>query len=155
MGAGVNSGGGGGRRRRGRTAHRPMADINVTPMVDVMLVLLVIFMVAAPLMNGGVELDLPNVQGKALPQPDKEPVVVSITKDGRVYLGLEEQAPTNLEELLPRLKAIVANRRGGDEPVMIRGDRVAQYEAVSAVIQKLSEAGFRKLTIVTVSQKAK
>jgi biopolymer transport protein TolR len=112
-------------------------------------------MVAAPLMNGGVELDLPNVQGKALPQPDKEPVVVSITKDGRVYLGLEEQAPTNLEELLPRLKAIVANRRGGDEPVMIRGDRVAQYEAVSAVIQKLSEAGFRKLTIVTVSQKAK
>lgn len=152
MGAGVNTGGGGGRRRRGRTAHRPMAEINVTPFVDVMLVLLIIFMVSAPLMTNGVPLDLPAAKGNQLQSQDKEPLVVSITKDGRVFLGQEENTAMRLEDLVPKLKAVAQNRGGSEEPIFVRGDKSVEYGQVARVMARIRDAGFRKLSLVTVSE---
>src|SRR5271167_889179 len=107
---------GGGRRGRRRAV---MAEINVTPMVDVMLVLLIIFMVSAPLLTVGVPLDLPQTQAKTLEQ-DKEPLTVSVNVKGEVYLQNTEIA---LDEVVPKLKAITDARGGSDERIYVRGDR--------------------------------
>jgi biopolymer transport protein TolR len=131
-----------GRRRHRR---RPvMAEINVTPMVDVMLVLLIIFMVSAPLLTVGVPVDLPQTRAKTLDQ-DKEPLTVSVTPKG-VYL---QNTEIPVEELVPKLKAITEARGGSDERIFVRGDKQVEYGTVMKVMGRLSEAGFRRVALVT------
>jgi biopolymer transport protein TolR len=132
-----------GRRRHRR---RPvMAEINVTPMVDVMLVLLIIFMVSAPLLTVGVPLDLPQTRAKSLNQ-DKEPLTVSVTATG-VYL---QNTEIPVEELIPKLKAI-AEARGSmrEDRIVVRADKQVEYGTVMKVMGRLSEAGFTRVALVT------
>jgi len=135
--------GGGGRGRRRRTA--PMAEINVTPMVDVMLVLLIIFMVSAPLLTVGVPLDLPQTQAKSLDQ-DKNPLTLSVNLKGEVYLNDTQIA---LDDLVPKLKAVTESRGGMDERIFVRGDKKVEYGTVMKVMGRLSAAGFRRVALVT------
>ncbi len=135
-----------GKRRHRR--HGVMADINVTPMVDVMLVLLIVFMVSAPLLTVGVPVDLPQTQSKSLDK-GQEPLVVSVTLKGDVFLQSSD-TPTPIEELAPKLKAITDARGAGpDERIYVRADRKADWGAVMAVMGRLSVAGFRKVALVT------
>jgi biopolymer transport protein TolR len=129
------------RRRRG-----VMSEINVTPMVDVMLVLLIIFMVSAPLLTVGVPIDLPQSQAKSLDQ-DKEPLTISLNGDGKIYLQNSEMAA---DELVAKLKAISEARGGGfDERIYVRGDRRVDYGTVMKVMGRISGAGFHKVALVT------
>jgi biopolymer transport protein TolR len=142
---GMNAAGatGSGRRRHRR---RPvMAEINVTPMVDVMLVLLIIFMVSAPLLTVGVPIDLPQTQAKSLDQ-DKEPLTVSVDTKGGVFLN---NTAVPIEELVAKLKAITDARGGMDERIYVRGDRKIDYGTVMRVMGRLSAAGFRRVALVT------
>jgi biopolymer transport protein TolR len=132
-----------GRRRHRR---RPvMAEINVTPMVDVMLVLLIIFMVSAPLLTVGVPLDLAQTKAKTL-DADKEPLTVSVNAKGQIYLQNTEIA---VEELVPKLRAIIEARGGGEERIYVRGDKALDYGAVLKVMGRLSEAGFGRMALVS------
>ena len=149
MGASINTGNGGNGRRRRVRSRVPMSEINVTPFVDVMLVLLIIFMVAAPLLTSGVPLELPQAKGKQLEAQDTEPVVVSVTSDGRLSLGQEDKTPIELDELGPKLQAVAEARGGMDEPIFVRGDRAVEYGTVAGVMARIKEAGFRKLSLVT------
>jgi biopolymer transport protein TolR len=133
---------GGGRRGRRRTV---MSEINVTPMVDVMLVLLIIFMVSAPLLTVGVPLDLPQTQAKSLEQ-DKTPLQLSVDIKGRVFINDTEVA---IAELIPKLKAITDARGGLDERIFMRADKKADYGTVAKVMGLLSGAGFKRLALVT------
>jgi biopolymer transport protein TolR len=133
-----------GRRRRRRRG--VMSEINVTPMVDVMLVLLIIFMVSAPLLTVGVPIDLPQSQAKSLDQ-DKEPLTISLNGDGKIYLQNTEMAA---DELVAKLKAISEARGGGfDERIYVRGDRRVDYGTVMKVMGRISGAGFHKVALVT------
>ncbi|MBN8960715.1 MAG: protein TolR [Xanthobacteraceae bacterium] len=143
MGMNIAGASGGGRGRRRRAA--PMADINVTPMVDVMLVLLIIFMVSAPLLTVGVPLDLPQTQAKSLDQ-DKNPLTLSVNLKGQVFLNDTEIA---IDELVPKLKAITEARAGMDERIFVRGDKKVDYGTVMKVMGRLSSAGFRRVALVT------
>jgi biopolymer transport protein TolR len=122
-----------------------MAEINVTPMVDVMLVLLIIFMVSAPLLTVGVPLDLPQTQARSLDQ-DKEPLTLSVTVQGQVYL---QNTEIPLEELVPKLRAVTEARGGADERIFVRGDKDVLYGTVMKVMGRLSAAGFRRVALVT------
>ena len=143
MAMSAGAGASAGRRRHQR---RPvMAEINVTPMVDVMLVLLIIFMVSAPLLTVGVPLDLPQTQAKSLDQ-DKEPLTVSVNVKGQVYL---QNTEIPLEELVPKLKAITEARGGAEERIFVRGDKQVDYGTVMKVMGRISAAGFRRVALVT------
>jgi biopolymer transport protein TolR len=132
-----------GKRRHRR---RPvMSEINVTPFVDVMLVLLIIFMVSAPLLTVGVPIDLPQTQAKSLDQ-DREPLTVSVTNKGEVYL---QNSAIRIEELVPKLQAITQVRGGLEERIYVRGDRNVDYGTVMRVMGRLSAAGFRRVALVT------
>src|SRR5881227_3439613 len=131
--------------RRRHTRRPVMAEINVTPMVDVMLVLLIIFMVSAPLLTVGVPLDLPQTKAKTLDQ-DKEPLTVSVNAKGEVYL---QNTEIKLDELVPKLKAITQARGGNDERIYVRGDKKVDYGTVMKVMGRLSAAGFRRVALVT------
>src|SRR5690349_2097065 len=140
--------GGGSAAVAGRRRHRRrpvMSEINVTPMVDVMLVLLIIFMVSAPLLTVGVPLDLPQTQAKTLDQ-DKEPLTVSVNLKGQVYL---QNTEISLEEVVPKLKAVTEARSGADERIFVRGDRQVDYGTVMKVMGRISAAGFRRVALVT------
>jgi biopolymer transport protein TolR len=139
----AGSAGGGGRRGRRRVA--PMAEINVTPMVDVMLVLLIIFMVSAPLLTVGVPLDLPQTQAKSLEQ-DKTPLQLSVDVRGKIFINDTE---VGINELIPKLKAITDARGGMDERIFMRADKKADYGTVARVMGQLSAAGFKRLALVT------
>jgi biopolymer transport protein TolR len=139
--AGSASGGG----RRGRRRANVMAEINVTPMVDVMLVLLIIFMVSAPLLTVGVPLDLPQTQAKSLEQ-DKTPLQLSVDVKGKVFINDTEVA---MADLIPKLKAITDARGGMDERIFMRADKKADYGTVAKVMGQLSGAGFKRLALVT------
>ena len=144
MGAGGASGGVTVGKRRHR--RKPvMAEINVTPMVDVMLVLLIIFMVSAPLLTAGVPIDLPQTQAKGLDQ-DKEPLTLSVNDKGQIFLQSSE-IPVN--ELVAKLKAVTEARGGLDERIFVRGDRKVDYGSVMRVMGRLSAAGFRRVALVT------
>jgi biopolymer transport protein TolR len=149
MGGGVSAGGrpSGGRRGRARK-HAPMSEINVTPFVDVMLVLLVIFMVTAPLLTAGVPLDLPQAKGKAIDSQNKEPIILSITKDGKIFLGQEEKTPLTLDEIGPKLQAIAKNTGDAEPPIFVRGDKLAVYGVATQVMARIQAAGFKKLSLV-------
>ncbi len=139
MGMSVGSSGvSGGRRRRSRR-HAPMSEINVTPFVDVMLVLLIIFMVAAPLLTVGVPVDLPETNARPLPT-NTQPISITVRSDKSIFIN---ENPITLEELVPKLKAIAEN--GLDERIRVRGSRDADYETISKVMGELSGAGFRKM----------
>ncbi len=132
----------------GRRRHRRrgiMSEINVTPMVDVMLVLLIIFMISAPLLTVGVPLDLPQSQAKSLDQ-DREPLTVSVNLEGKVFL---QNTEIGVEELVPKLRAITEARAGVDERVYVRGDRKVDYGTVMKVMGRLSAAGFHRVALVT------
>jgi biopolymer transport protein TolR len=150
MGMSTRSGGGGRKSRRHRGgSHMPMSEINVTPFVDVMLVLLIIFMVAAPLLTNGVPLELPAAKGKQLQAQKSEPIVVSVGKDGQIYLGDEQERTMTLDALAPKLQAIAKARGSTDQPVFVRGDKSVPYGTVARVMAQIREAGFRKLSLVT------
>src|SRR5271163_818121 len=136
------AGSSGGRRGRRKPV---MAEINVTPMVDVMLVLLIIFMVSAPLLTVGVPLDLPQSQAKSLDQ-DKNPLTLSVNVKGQVFLNDTE---IQVDELVPKLKAITDARGGLDERIFVRGDKKVDYGTVMKVMGRLSAAGFRRVALVT------
>jgi biopolymer transport protein TolR len=138
----AGSSGGGGRRGRRKPV---MAEINVTPMVDVMLVLLIIFMVSAPLLTVGVPLDLPQTQAKSLDQ-DKTPLQLSVDVNGKVFINDTEVAMT---DLVAKLKAITDARGGMDERIFMRADKKADYGTVARVMGQLSGAGFKRLALVT------
>src|ERR1700748_3207233 len=138
----AGSSGGGGRRGRRRPV---MAEINVTPMVDVMLVLLIIFMVSAPLLTVGVPLDLPQTQAKSLEQ-DKTPLQLSVNVKGQIFINDTEVA---FNDLIPKLKAITDARGGLDERIFMRADKKADYGTVAKVMGLLSGAGFQRVAPVT------
>jgi len=143
MAMGGASGGVVGKRRHRR---RPvMAEINVTPMVDVMLVLLIIFMVAAPLLTVGVPIDLPQTQAKSMEQ-DKEPLAISVDDKGKIFL---QNSEISADELVAKLKAVTETRGGMDERIFVRGDRKIDYGTVMKVMGRLSAAGFRRVALVT------
>ncbi|MEI4261270.1 protein TolR [Roseovarius sp. D0-M9] len=147
MGAGVvqNSGGGGGnRRRRGRSRVRPMSEINVTPFVDVMLVLLIIFMVAAPLMTVGVPVELPKTAANSLPGEQEEPLTITITAEGVVSIQTSEVAR---DELIGRLRAIAAERESNR--VFLRADGAVPYSDVVQIMGALNRGGFDNIGLVT------
>lgn len=137
-------------RSRGRKrATRPMNEINVTPFVDVMLVLLVIFMVTAPLLTVGVELDLPKTKAGPLAGQD-EPVAVSVDADGKVYI---QDTEVDLATLAPRLMAITGENP--DVRIFIRGDKAIEYGTVMRVMGVINSAGFTKVALVTDKSKKK
>jgi biopolymer transport protein TolR len=133
----------GGRQRRRRGI---MAEINVTPMVDVMLVLLIIFMISAPLLTVGVPIDLPQSQAKSLDQ-DREPLTISLNDDGKVFL---QNSEIGVDDLIDKLKAIGDARGSGfDERIYVRGDRKVDYGTVMRVMGRISGAGFHRVALVT------
>jgi biopolymer transport protein TolR len=145
MGAATISGSGSGGRRRHNRRRAVMSEINVTPFVDVMLVLLIIFMVSAPLLTVGVPIDLPQTQAKGLDQ-DREPLTVSVNTKGEVFL---QNSEVKLDELVPKLQAITQARGGLDERIYVRGDRKVDYGTVMKVMGRLSTAGYRRVALVT------
>ncbi len=144
MGAGViqREGGGGRGRRRGRA--RPMSEINVTPFVDVMLVLLIIFMVAAPLLTVGVPVELPKTAAEALPSEQEEPLTITMTADGSVQIQTSEVPEA---DLIPRLRAIASER--SDDKIFLRADGAIPYERVMQVMGALNAGGFSSIGLVT------
>ena len=128
-----------------------MSEINVTPMVDVMLVLLIIFMVAAPLMTVGVPIDLPETKAKEM-NSDTTPITVSINKEGLVYLGEETETPIALDELVPKLTAIA--KTGNEERIFVRGDATADYGTIMKVMGLLNNAGYKNIGLVTLQEPA-
>ena len=142
MGAGV-------KRSTGGRRHRPMGEINVTPFVDVMLVLLIVFMVTAPLLTVGVEVDLPKTKAGAI-NADAAPLVVSIKADGSLYL---QEAAVEAEVLIPRLKAI--SNANPDVRIFVRGDRAVTYGDVLGVMGRIQAAGFEKVALLAQLPEAK
>ena len=138
------SSGGRGRGRRGRRA--VMSEINVTPFVDVMLVLLIVFMVSAPLLTVGVPIDLPQSQAKALEQ-NNEPLTISVNNQSQIFLQNDE---IKLDDLLPKLQAIIGARGGtSNDLIYIRGDRTVAYGMMMRVMGRISGAGYHRIALVT------
>lgn len=138
------AGGGGHVRGRRRARKRPLSEINVTPLVDVMLVLLIIFMISAPLLTTGVEVELPKTEASAV-DTESQPVTVSIKENGEIFVGDGE---VRWDQLLVR----VAEEGGADareKPIFIRADGRAPYQAVARVMARLSSEGFTKLNLIT------
>ncbi|WP_170404104.1 protein TolR [Ruegeria arenilitoris] len=146
MGAAVQQNGGANGRRRGRRRGRaqPMAEINVTPFVDVMLVLLIIFMVAAPLLTVGVPVDLPKTAASALPGDNEEPLTVTLTADGRVQIQTTDVVR---EELIGKLRAIASER--SSDRVFLRADGAIPYAQVMQIMGALNAGGFSNVGLVT------
>ena len=132
--------GGGGRRRR-----KPMGDINVTPLVDVMLVLLIVFMISAPLLTTGVAVDLPQAQSSPLPGQD-EPLSVTVDAGGRIFL---QESEIGLEQLPARLVAVT--QRNKEARIFVRGDKGVDYGTIMGVVSAINRAGFAKVALVTDS----
>ena len=139
---------GGGRGRFGRNRSQPMSEINVTPFVDVMLVLLIIFMVTAPLLTVAVEVNLPETEAGAVPGAD-EPLAISINQQGEIYLQ-ETQVP--LDTLVPRLRAITGENL--DLRIFVRGDADINYGRVMEVMGTINRAGYRKVALITRAPEA-
>lgn len=141
MAMGSNKAGGGRRRRGGRKG--PIGEINVTPLVDVMLVLLIIFMVAAPMMTVGVPIDLPDTQAKAL-NSETQPITISVKATGEVFL---QETPLPAEEIAAKLQAIATT--GYNERIFVRGDSTAPYGVIADVMARIQSAGYKNVGLVT------
>lgn len=139
----ADDGGGRRARRRGRRT-MPMSEINVTPFVDVMLVLLIIFMVAAPLLTVGVPVQLPETAANALPSDDEEPLTVTLTAEGEIMI---QQTLVASDELIPRLQGISAER--DSDRIFLRADGVNEWNAVAQIMGALNAAGFNNIGLVT------
>jgi biopolymer transport protein TolR len=139
---------GGGMRRGRRRSHRAgaISEINITPMVDVMLVLLIIFMVAAPMMISGVPINPPNTDPNPVAPPDETPLSVTIDAEGKLYIMENEVVR---DELIPKLTAVAAER--ATDQIFLRADGSLSYEQVMVIMGALSAAGFAKITLVTES----
>jgi biopolymer transport protein TolR len=146
MAGGLLNGNGNG---NGRHRYKPMSEINVTPMVDVMLVLLVIFMVAAPLLTVGVPVDLPQTRAPAITE-QKEPLVITVNAESKLFL---QNSETGDDELVPRLLAITKNNPTTD--IYVRGDRSVNYGRVMEVMGMVSAAGFTKVSLITEQSREK
>ena len=146
MGVSMNQGRPSGGRRSRAKRHTPMHEINVTPFVDVMLVLLIIFMVSAPLLTVGVPLELPETKGQQL-QSNKEPLTISVQRDGKVYI---QETAVTLDEIAGKLKAIA--KGGHDEPIFVRGDKGIDYGTVMRVMGRIKQGGFNKVSLVTEAE---
>ncbi|WP_299028697.1 protein TolR [uncultured Sulfitobacter sp.] len=144
MAGGVMQKSGGGGRRRRRGGAQPMSEINITPFVDVMLVLLIIFMVAAPLLTVGVPVELPKTAASALPAEQEEPLTVTITAEGTVQI-LTTETPRG--ELVAKLRAVAAEREG--DRVFLRADGAVPYSTVMEIMGALNAGGFSNIGLVT------
>lgn len=150
---GASLGGGGGRigQAGGRSrAHRPMSEINVTPFVDVMLVLLVVFMITAPLLSAGVPIDLPRSDAKPITAEDNKPLEINITRDKAIYVG---ETPVDMDKLTSLLTAMTEN--DPERRIFIRADQGLGYGEVMEVLGTLNRAGFRKVALMSESGAAK
>ena len=132
------------RGRRTGGSYRPMAEINVTPFVDVMLVLLIVFMVAAPLLTAGVAVDLPKTKAKALQEEDNKPITVVLKKDGTIEIGKSAIQPNRLK---PQLEAMLENNKDGR--IYIRADKALDYGRVMQVIGLINASGFTKVALIS------
>ena len=144
MGAGVVQKSGGGRRGRRLGKSAAMSEINVTPFVDVMLVLMIIFMVAAPMLTVGVPIELPKTAATALPAEQEEPLTITMTADGLLMIQTQEVAEG---ELIPKLQAIAAERTS--DKIFLRADGAIPYARVAQVMGALNNGGFRNIGLVT------
>lgn len=144
MGAALQPGDG--RKRRGRRPRRPpMSEINVTPFVDVMLVLLIIFMMTARMISVGVPVELPGSKAQALDDSKKhDPLTISVNHEGKVFI---QESEISLEEIAPKLTAIA--KGGFDQAVYVRGDKRANYGALMNVMSRITTAGFKRISLVT------
>lgn len=147
MAVGGNGGGGGGRRRRGGGRKGPIGEINVTPLVDVMLVLLIIFMVAAPMMTVGVPIDLPQTSAKAL-NSETQPITISVNAGGEIFL---QETKVVADEVTAKLQAIATT--GYNERILVRGDSTAAYGVIADVMARIQAAGFKNIGLVTQQRK--
>jgi biopolymer transport protein TolR len=149
---GAGGGGGSGRGRRGRRRGRAgvMSEINVTPLVDVMLVLLIVFMVAAPLMTVGVPIDLPQTQAKEM-NTEAKPITVSVDPEGQIFIG-ENETPVVETDLAAQVAALAVN--GTEDRIYVRGDTTANYGAVMKVMGILSAAGYAKIGLITQQEQS-
>lgn len=132
------------RGRRTGGAYRPMAEINVTPFVDVMLVLLIVFMVAAPLLTAGVPIDLPDSSAQPIQTEDNKPIEISVSNDDKIYIGETE---VEMERLIPLLSAMTEGQ--ADRRIYIRADQGLAYGNVMAVIGAVNGAGFNKVALIS------
>lgn len=149
MGASLGAGGsGGGNRRRRRQNRAVMNEINMTPFIDVMLVLLIIFMVAAPLMTVGVPIDLPESRAAAM-EGQTKPITISVDAGGKVFV---QDAEVPVDQVVERVTTL--SKAGADERIFIRGDRTADYGTVMRVMGRLNQAGFKKIGLVTLEETA-
>lgn len=152
MGMSVGAGGGGGGRRGGRRRGGKKAlnsEINVTPLVDVMLVLLIIFMVAAPMMTVGVPIDLPETKASAM-NSDTQPITISVNSKGEIFL---QEEPISIDDVVPKLQAIATT--GYNERIYMRGDTAAAYGTVMKVMARVSSAGYKNIGLVTLQEQDK
>lgn len=149
MGASLGAGGScGGSRRRRRQNRAVMNEINMTPFIDVMLVLLIIFMVAAPLMTVGVPIDLPESRAAAM-EGQTKPITISVDAGGKVFV---QDAEVPVDQVVERVTTL--SKAGADERIFIRGDRTADYGTVMRVMGRLNQAGFKKIGLVTLEETA-
>ncbi|MBG77758.1 MAG: protein TolR [Alphaproteobacteria bacterium] len=135
------------RGRRTGGSYRPMAEINVTPFVDVMLVLLIVFMVAAPLLTAGVQVDLPDAKAKQIQSEDNTPIEISLTKEGKIYIGKSELP---LKELSAKLAAMTEGEF--DRRIYIRGDQGLPYGQVMGLLGLINAAGYTKVALISEPQ---
>ena len=142
------AGAAGGRRGRRRAGRGVMSEMNMTPFIDVMLVLLIIFMVAAPMMTVGVPVDLPETRAKAM-EGQVQPITVSVDGQGRIFI---QDAEFKLDELVPKLAAIAKN--GMDERILVRGDRTTDYGTILRIMGRLNDAGYKKIGLVSLPETA-
>ncbi|MEM7462188.1 MAG: protein TolR [Pseudomonadota bacterium] len=144
----ISKNGSNGRGSRRKRRHQPMSEINVTPFVDVMLVLLIIFMVTAPLLTVGVPLDMPKTNAGAV-NADTKPLTISVDNEGRIFLQESEIEP---DEIVAKLRAISENRTGEETRIFVRGDKAVAYDVIARVLADISSAGFKKITLSSLPQ---
>jgi len=133
--------------KKSKRSHKPMSEINVTPFVDVMLVLLIVFMVTAPLLTVGIPVDLPKVKANALTD-QKDPLEITIKIDGKIYIGESE---IDMSNLIPKLEAITSQNY--ETRIYVRGDKSIAYGRVMGLMSKINSAGYRKVALITQNPK--